>query len=128
MAFLENLFTSGTQGLMVDQKIVYVPVNEDFSVIGEILSYSESTAKITFKKAWDKAATPTVFYAEARYAGKTGIPLSAEVSVGSYAIFHRVGVGNVVFTASQPAFQKDDEAANVNKASFVSFFFPATEE
>lgn len=119
--------TKGSQPIIIGQTLIQLPVNEDFGMVGEIISYEAATGKISFKKVFDKAATPETFYAVARYQGKTGIPLATEVVAGSYAIFKRVGVGNVSFTGTQPAFQLDDDEAT-NKASFVSFFFPEEEE
>ena len=121
MAELENAFSTGTEGLMVDGKLVMLPANEDWQLVGRITAYDDTIGKVSFTKAWDQAGTPETFYALAKYAGRTGTPRASEVVVNFYAIFYRTGIGNNNFT-SATGFQLN-EAASVTKASFVVFFF-----
>lgn len=123
MFYLENIFTKGTKGIFIEGKHAQIPVNEDYPIVGEILSYNETTGKIAFKKAWDLSTSPKTFFAVAMFKGKSGIPPSTLVNTGQKADFFRVGIGNVDFSGTQPTFQLND-ADTTSKASFVAFFFP----
>ena len=121
MPELSNIFTEGTQGLMVDGSLKYIPMNEDAGFVGKITAYNATTGKVTLQKAWTKATTPETFYAIAKYYGLSGIPTSDEVVAGAYAPVFRVGVGNNDWS-DDSAFQLRD-STNTTKPSFVCFFF-----
>ena len=111
---MKNIVTKGTEIIGVNY-----PISGDKCVVGQILSYNESLAKIAFKKSWDDGNK--ILYAEARYVGRSGIPTTEEVKIGQFGAFYRTGTGNIDFQTSQPSFQLTDEAAT-DKASFVMFF------
>lgn len=120
--FLGNIFTKGTQALLVAGKLIKIPVNEDWAGIAEISAYDATKGKVTLKKIWSQAVTPETFFAWAKYLGQSGVPAESEVVVGEYVVFYRVGVGNVNFSATPAGFQLHD-SQSTTKASFVVFFF-----
>lgn len=123
MAELENAFSKkGTESLIVDGKLIFLPMNEDWQLVGKIIAYDASIGKVSFSKIWDQASSKETFYAEAKYFGRDGKPTESEVNTDSYAVFYRVGIGNNNFTSAPTAFQLDS-AASLTKSSFVVFFF-----
>lgn len=120
--FLGNIFTKGTQALLVAGKLVKIPVNEDYCAIAEIAAYTPP--KLSLKKAWDQATAKTVFHAEARFLGNEGVPAEADFCAGEFVPFHRVGIGNIDFAGIPTGFQKKDAEATT-KSSFVVFARPS---
>jgi|SRR3972149_11016963 len=69
-------------------------VNEDWVIVGKIVSYDASYGTCTFNKIWDLGGTPTVFYGVIKYLGFNGIPTASEVTTNAYTPFFRVGEFN----------------------------------
>jgi len=122
MSELSNIFSKGTEALQIDDSFLYVPLNEDYCFLAEVLSYDPAYGKMLCKKVWDPDGSKT-FIVRALYSGQSGTPTSSEVVAGQKTPVYRVGVGNNNFSALSESLQLHD-SNNTTKVSFVSFFFP----
>ena len=91
-------------------------LNEDWVVVGKIVSYSPTTGAAEFYKAWDTEETK-VFKGKIVYAGRDGIPESEEVEEDSYLPFYRVGDFNSTGTTSPEL--HTENASNFSWIGFV---------
>jgi hypothetical protein len=114
---MDNVITYKTQTIPVaaDQKrsTINVPVNEDWSMVVEILSVSGGI--VQGKKVWDTATVPKTFYAKLLFNGHGGTPQD-EIFTSGRTIFHRVGNFN-----SQGTSQPELTTENSNNFSWVCF-------
>lgn len=123
MGELQNIFTKGTQALQIDDSLLYVPINEDYVFLAEVLSYNETDGKITAKKVWDTSESPKSFFVRAFYYGQAGTPTASEVVAGLKIAVYRVGCSNNNFSSLSEVLQLRD-TTNTTGISFASFFFP----
>jgi len=91
-------------------------LNEDWVVVGKIVSYSATTGATEFYKVWDSTETK-VFNAKIVYNGRDGIPLETEVETDAFLPFYRVGDFNSVGTTSPEL--HTENASNFSWIGFV---------
>lgn len=121
MGELGNIFTHGSQALIVESVPKKLPVNEDWAFLGFVTAFDEVSQKVTVTKAWDLAAVPSAFYAYARHPGNDEAVTSDLVTIGQLVPVFRCGAGNNDFSSTS-ALQKHD-LTDTSNPSFVCFFF-----
>ena len=114
---MKNVITKGAEILSLeaspDKSTENIILNEDYAMVVEITEVLYG--KVGGFKIWDKDRTKK-FYAKLAYTGKLGVPVDSEVSVGSHAVFNRVGDFN---SQGTEGFELHTEDAS--KISFICF-------
>jgi hypothetical protein len=116
---LNNALTNGTKIFNDSQSYarssLMIPMNEDYTIVVSILSYSISGI-VSGTKVWQENGEKKVYYALAKYLGRAGTPLLEEVNQYANTVFYRVGDFN---SQGNNGFELHNE--DVNKTSWVCF-------
>ena len=93
---MDNRITPGSEGIPrgdMQQSYIPYPINEDYSMIIEVLDVSGGM--VAGYKVWDENGDRKLFNAKLSYPGIVDtIPPDSSVELNSYVVFHRVGAYN----------------------------------